>query len=57
MNQTILLAPDDLPESIEDVDALEEFLSRPTPGLIDDLGHLDGDIMVLGVGGKVGPCR
>ena len=56
MNQATLLAADDLPERIEDVDALEEFLSRPTPGLIDDLGGLDGDIMVLGVGGKVGPC-
>ncbi len=56
MNQATLLAADDLPESIEDVDALEAFLSRPTPGLIDDLGRLDGDILVLGVGGKVGPC-
>ena len=56
MNPPTLLTADNLPESIEDVDALEEFLSRPTQGLIDDLGHLDGDIMVLGVGGKVGPC-
>ena len=34
---------------------LEERLARPTPGLVDDLGKLDGDIMILGVGGKMGP--
>lgn len=56
MNRVPLLTPDALPERIEDIEALEEFLSRPTRGLIDDLGALDGDIIVLGVGGKVGPC-
>jgi nucleoside-diphosphate-sugar epimerase len=44
-----------LPERIEDVAHLEELLSTPTQGLVDDLAKLDGDIMVLGVGGKVGP--
>ncbi|GAA2206690.1 NAD(P)-dependent oxidoreductase [Nonomuraea monospora] len=34
---------------------LEERLARPTPGLVDDLGKLDGDIMILGAGGKLGP--
>jgi prephenate dehydrogenase len=24
--------------------------------LIDDMAALDGDIIILGVGGKVGPC-
>jgi len=56
MNQATLLAADDLPARIEDVAALEELLSRPTRGLIDDLARVDGDLMVLGVGGKVGPC-
>lgn len=46
---------EDLPERIEDVDALEELLSRPSQALIDDLARLEGDIVVLGVGGKVGP--
>lgn len=27
---------------------LEERLARPSAGLIDDLGRLDGDIMILG---------
>lgn len=44
-----------LPEHIADVDQLEDLLATPTRGLCEDLGGLDGDIMVLGVGGKVGP--
>ncbi|WP_031163859.1 NAD-dependent epimerase/dehydratase family protein [Streptosporangium roseum] len=34
---------------------LDERLSRPRDGLADDLGKLDGDIMILGAGGKLGP--
>jgi len=37
------------------VDQLEENLSAPTPGLLPDLKKLPGDIIVLGVGGKMGP--
>jgi nucleoside-diphosphate-sugar epimerase len=33
---------------------LEEALSRPSPGVIDALGRLEGDILVLGAGGKMG---
>jgi nucleoside-diphosphate-sugar epimerase len=51
-----LLTADSLPDTIADETALEEFLSRPTPALIEDMKRLDGDIMILGVGGKVGPC-
>ena len=43
------------PKSFADVEALETFMSQPTPGLIADLARIDGDIMVLGVGGKMGP--
>ena len=45
----------DLPERIADVDALEELMSRPSPALTADLGRVPGDILVLGVGGKMGP--
>ena len=38
-----------------DVEALEEFMTRPSPELAADLARLDGDLMVLGVGGKMGP--
>lgn len=34
---------------------LEARLSEPTPELIEDLRSLDGDLIILGVGGKVGP--
>ena len=37
------------------VEELEERLTQPSPALIADLAALDGDIMVLGAGGKLGP--
>jgi nucleoside-diphosphate-sugar epimerase len=44
-----------LPLRIEDVEQLEDLLTTPGAALIDDLSRLDGDILVLGVGGKMGP--
>ena len=44
-----------LPETFEDVGALEEFMTRPSQALVNDMATLDGDIIVLGVGGKMGP--
>lgn len=37
------------------VEELEERLSRPRPELVDDVRKLDGDIVVLGAAGKLGP--
>ena len=34
---------------------LDEALSTPSAALIADMAKLDGDIMILGAGGKVGP--
>ena len=34
---------------------LDDRLSEPTPGVIETLGRLSGDILVLGVAGKMGP--
>src|SRR3954452_17473307 len=51
----MLLTPDNLPDAIHDVDALDELLCRPSQPLIDDLASVDGDIMILGVAGKMGP--
>ncbi len=34
---------------------LEELLSTPSPALIEDLGRWDGDLVLLGAGGKMGP--
>src|SRR3954463_2997790 len=43
-----------LPKSFADVDALEEFMTRPTRELEADLAGIN-EVMVLGVGGKMGP--
>jgi nucleoside-diphosphate-sugar epimerase len=51
----MLLHPDALPQTIDNVDALDELLSRPSQAVIDDLVRVSGDILVLGAGGKMGP--
>ncbi len=51
----MLLSRDNLPETIKDIAALDELLCRPSQALTSDLNKVDGDIMVLGVGGKMGP--
>jgi len=43
------------PVSIRDVAQLEDLLSEPSEGAIRTLDSLDGDILVIGVGGKMGP--
>lgn len=40
---------------LSNVNALEEELSRPRPGVLATLRALPGDLMVLGAGGKMGP--
>lgn len=44
-----------LPASFDTVDRLDDFLSTPDGSLVDDLAGLDGDILILGVAGKMGP--
>lgn len=44
-----------LPEVIETEDQLEELLSRPTPGAVQAMKELEGDLVILGSGGKIGP--
>ena len=51
----MLLTRDTLPETIPDIAALDDLLCRPSQALIDDLDKVDGDIMILGVAGKMGP--
>jgi len=40
---------------LHSIDALEDELSRPTLGVLETLRALDGDVIVLGAGGKIGP--
>jgi dTDP-4-dehydrorhamnose reductase len=51
----MLTDPAVLPRRVADVDALEELLARPSDALVADLARLDGDILILGAGGKMGP--
>jgi nucleoside-diphosphate-sugar epimerase len=53
--RNMLLTRDNLPDAISDIAELDELLCRPSQALIDDLEKVDGDIMILGVAGKMGP--
>lgn len=44
-----------LPEVIDDVDQLEHLLSAPPEPVVRALSQMEGDLLVLGVGGKMGP--
>jgi nucleoside-diphosphate-sugar epimerase len=44
-----------MPSAVADTDQLDDQLSEPTPLAVDTLRHLDGDLLLLGVGGKMGP--
>ena len=44
-----------LPSRFATVAELEECLSEPTPELVADLARISGDILILGVAGKMGP--
>ena len=43
-----------LPKSFETVEALEDFMTEPAPELVADLREAPGDVIVLGVAGKMG---
>jgi nucleoside-diphosphate-sugar epimerase len=45
----------ELPESFRGVDHLEEVMTAPSPELVAELAALPGDLIILGVGGKIGP--
>ena len=47
--------PSDTPPGFDSVEALDDFMTKPDDALIADLAATDGDIIVLGVGGKMGP--
>lgn len=43
-----------LPKTIEDVNQLDDLMSKPSAALVEMMKRLDGDVMVLGIGGKMG---
>ncbi|HSW46959.1 MAG TPA: NAD(P)-dependent oxidoreductase [Phycisphaerae bacterium] len=44
-----------LPDRIESEEQLDDLLTTPTPALLKTIAGLRGDLVVLGVGGKMGP--
>lgn len=52
----MILHPDAFPTHFKDAVDLEDFMSLPTPELVADLAAVDGDVIILGVGGKIGVC-
>jgi nucleoside-diphosphate-sugar epimerase len=44
-----------LPSAFADVEALESFMCTPCEALVAELASIEGDIAVLGAGGKMGP--
>jgi len=44
-----------LPKHFDDVEHLEEVMTTPTPAVVAELGKVEGDLIILGVGGKIGP--
>lgn len=44
-----------LPESFRDVEHLEDVMTAPSPTLVAELKRVPGDLIVLGIGGKMGP--
>lgn len=50
-----MLMSENLPGTITSEEELDALLARPYPETIDLMRRLDGDIMILGVGGKMGP--
>jgi len=44
-----------LPDRFRDVDHLEDVMTAPSEVLAADMARIPGDLIVLGVGGKIGP--
>lgn len=51
VKETVLV----FPERIENEEELDEILSTPYPETVQDVTSLEGDIVILGAGGKIGP--
>ena len=50
-----VLDPSALPDRFASSDALDDFLTLPSQVLVDELATVEGDLMILGVAGKMGP--
>lgn len=48
-------APAPLPETVSNSEQLDDLLSTPTGGVVQTFRRMEGDLILLGVGGKMGP--
>jgi len=55
LKDTMTKSPAAWPERFDDEDQLEDFMTRPSAALTSTLDDVPGDIMILGIGGKMGP--
>jgi nucleoside-diphosphate-sugar epimerase len=55
MQEKLVAGAHALPDRFDDVEHLEEVMTAPSPALVRELAQVAGDIIILGVGGKVGP--
>jgi len=44
-----------LPDRFRDVDHLEEVMTAPSAALVAEFAKIPGDLIILGIGGKIGP--
>jgi nucleoside-diphosphate-sugar epimerase len=49
------MTAEDFPDAIHDEEQLEDLLSTPSDAAVRTLGHVEGDLLLLGVAGKMGP--
>ena len=48
-------SPSEIPDKITSEEQLDELLSRPTDYVVETFKRIDGDVIILGVAGKMGP--
>src|SRR5678815_3007667 len=49
------MQPPQLPETVANEETLDDLLSTPTDAALETLRQMDGDFIVLGAAGKMGP--
>jgi nucleoside-diphosphate-sugar epimerase len=55
MTAAAISTTETLPDSFRDVDHLEEVMTAPSAALIAEFAKIPGDLIILGIGGKIGP--
>ncbi len=54
-SESTFLDPSALPDRFTTRAALDDFMTLPSRPLVDELATVDGDLLILGVAGKMGP--